>query len=203
MKNKLKCFFALILCIPVILLVGCGNKKTVELENLSYYFDNNITSTFFNPDSTRNLSLSDLTRSKPNKDLLDSYSEIKINNHSENSRTYHLYIDYIVLYVYTNEDSDEEFKLTLTIDNVIPEDKVGTEPTNKEFKETHTTTPKENSSAEFRFEVNKVIATTSGTSIVFDILETDIFNTSDDSKVTFKWLIYGLEIHAEPRAYNL
>ncbi len=202
MKNKLKKFLLIFLCIPVICLVGCGKKEVAKIKALDYYFNNSVTTSFFNPDSTRNLSLADLTLKKPNKDLLDSYSEFVIKPHSEASRTYHLYIDYIIFYVYTNESSDKEFNLYLTIENVIDENKVGTEQTDKTFKDNRVTYAKKEGSAEFRFDINKVVATTTGATIKFDIFNTEIYNTPDDKKVTFKWLIYGLEIHAEPRAYN-
>ena len=173
----------------------------MEHKKHPYYFSHEITCSFFNPDSTRNLTIENLSTKKPNKNLLDSYSEITIKSHSEVSRTYHLYIDYIIVYVYTNE-AREKFNLHLQIENVVDESKIGIEQSDKTFEEYRETNTKKDGSSEFRFNVNKVVASTTGTSIKFDILNSDIYNTPDDKNVTFKWLIYGLEIHAEPRAYK-
>lgn len=202
MKNKLKSFLLLVLCIPVIFLVSCGKSKTPELK-LDYYFNSSIATSFFNQTSTRNLTIKDLTASKPNKDLLDSYAEIILSSHSDQSRVYHLYIDYIEFYIYTNEDSEFDFDINVTIENVIDESQIGKEPEEKTFTGTYSTKPKKNKSAKYTVPVNKVVATaTDGTSIKFDILNTEIYNTPNDTEVTFRWTLYGLEIHAEARAYN-
>ena len=202
MKNKLKRVLLLFLCIPLIFFASCGKNKTAKI-NLDYYFETNIATSFFNQTSTRNLTIKDLTASKPNKDLLDSYAEIILKSHSDQARVYHLYIDYIEFYVYTNEDSEFDFNINVTIENVIDESQVGKEPEDKKFTETYSTKPQKNKSAKFTVAVNKVVANaTNGTSIKFDILNTEIFNTPNDTEVTFRWTLYGLEIHAEVRAYN-
>ena len=210
MKRKITVFFALLLCFPVLLFSGCKPKMCPAI-NASYYFDSKVDCSFFGTTSARNLTLADLEKKKPNEDYFDSYAQIMISTSSDNSRTYHLYIDYITFYVYFNESSEFDFNLKIKIPNIIDEKNVwenldDLEEKDRDYSETYSTKPKANSSSEFKFEVRRVIAVTTGTSITFDLTENnEIFKPQDQNNdgqpVTFKWFIYGLEIHAEARAY--
>ncbi len=197
MKQKLKKVFLIICCIPLVLICSCSSK-TGKID-VGYYFAESVSSTFFNSSSARSLTVSDLTRKKVNKNLLDSYCSITLEEASVVSRTYHLYIDYIVFYVYANESSEYDFNITTTIKNVVDEEKVGTETT-ETFSETYSGKPVAKKSIKFVINVNKVVANATGCSIMFDITNSEIYNTNET--VTFRWAMFGLEIHAEPRMYN-
>lgn len=200
MKNILKKFLMLVLCIPVVMLCSC-TKKTPKI-SVDYYFNNSVETSFFSNTSTRNLKISDLTAKKVNKDLLDCYSIIELDVADDNSRTYHLYIDYITFYVYTNESNENDFNIKIWISNVIDESEVGKEQQSIEpFSETYSGKPVANKSIKFKVDVNKVVATATGCAIRFDLTTCDIYNVADE-EVTFKWALYKLEIHAEPRTYN-
>ncbi len=205
MKKKLISLALLLLFVPLLFFTSCGKSKVKQLEPLDYYFDSKVACEFFNPTSTRNLTINNLIGSKPDNNLLDSYKKITISSIENNSKTYHIYIDSITFYVYTNENSDYEFNLNLKISNVVDENLIGTnlnelEDENKNYSETHSCKIKKDTSTKFTFKVNKTITGSAGTSIDFDIGNTEVYQ--NDSNYTFKWLIYGLEIHAEPRAYN-
>ena len=211
MKRTLTLIFALFLCVPMLLFTGCGTKMCDPID-LNYYFEDEINCSFFYDKRTRDLKLSDLEEEKPNTDFLDSYSQIIITSSSDNSRIYHLYIDYITFYVYFNESSEFDFNLKISIPNMVSEENVWEDPAKLEdadrtFTDTYSTKPKEKSSSEFKVEVKRVISVTTGTTITFDLTENnEIFkpqdqNNTDGDVVTFRWFIYGLEIHAEARAY--
>ena len=211
MKRYLNLLLALFLCVPILLFTGCGTKMCKTIDT-SYYFNNKINCSFFYDRNTRDLSIFDLEAKNPDKDLLDAYAQIMINTNSENARAYHLYIDYITFYVYFNESSEFDFNLKVLIPNAVEEKNVWENTENlddidKNFQDTYSTKPKANKSAEFKIKVQRVIVVTTGTSITFDLTENnEIFKPQEDMEedekaVTFKWLIYGLEIHAEARAY--
>lgn len=210
MRKKLTAIFALLLCAPLLLFTGCGTKMCKKVD-ASYYFDSKIDCSFFSDKSTRNLTLSELELEKPNEDYLDCYAQIMLSSNDDNSRVYHLYIDYITFFVYFNESSEFDFNLKIIIPNMVSEENVWAnlddlDEDAKKFEDTYSTKPKEKSSSEFKVKVGKVIAVTTGTTITFDLTQNnEIFKPNDSNNdgepVTFKWLIYGLEIHAEARGY--
>ena len=208
MKNKLKSIFVLALCLPAFLLCGC-KKKTPSID-LNYYFNQNVMCSFFGSRSSSNaLTVDCLTQKKLNTDYLDRYAEIIVSSNGGDknniTKVYHLYIDYIKFYVYTNESYDGDLVINLTISNVINVGETNLTDTDKKHISNLSMKPQAGESAEFVVDIQKVVATLSdGCSISFDILTNEIFsgNQSIDDLNTFKWMIYGLEIHAEPRAYT-
>ena len=198
--KKLKNILIVLLIIPVMLLCGCDNIKTVckAIPSVGYYFEDTVDCEIFNLPE-RETNLSNLTSSKLNKAMLDSYAQLTLT--AKSAEIYHLYIEYIYFKVYMNNSSEFDFQINFNMTNVINESDVGIAGVeDNEYSNTYTTRTIKNSIAHFKIYVNRVVASATGSKITIDILNSEIYAT--DEKTSFKWCIYDFKIYGESRAYS-
>ncbi|MBQ8424636.1 MAG: hypothetical protein IJX17_01285 [Clostridia bacterium] len=201
MIHKIKNYLIAILCIPVIFFCGCSkNKPSYDaVENLSYYFQENVECNLFKELPNKTVKLKTLTSSKLDKNsMLDAFAKITLK--ANGPEFYHMYIEYICFKVYTNETSDFELNVNIELTNAINEEDVNKiEPEDNKFETIYSCIAKKNNTAEFRVYVNRTIATTTGSTLSFNILDSEIYATDPDTN--FKWCIFDLKIHGESKAY--
>ncbi len=205
-KNILKVLCAF-LCIPIICLCGCSNKKKSKLNaiDINTYFSSTTTTTIYN-DGTTNTSKTNtenLTAEKPNKDIIDRYESFEIKANAE--WIYKMYIDYIYFYVYTSENSSSELVVNITITNAVTESEIGKElEENTKFETQTSLIPQKDGSTLCEVAINRVVATATGSTLTFDVLNSipQVFLDDNGKDNGLKWIIYGLEIHGESRAYS-
>lgn len=210
-KNILK-MLALFLLLPVLTFVGCKKSKTLPAISVSKYFQQEI--------SIKRNSLSDkgtliplissgelstLTKNKPDLNLLSQYLKFEIN--ADPVWIYKMYIQKISFYVYCNESSESLMTINLTISDVATEEAIwaATQETveSETFDSQCSFTPKANSSIKCNFEINRTVIVATGSKLTIDIEESkELFSTTTEYQSTFMWMIYGLEIHGESRAYT-
>lgn len=216
MKNTLKRLLSLILCLPVLLLVGCGSKKPSckVINDLSYYYQSTVSADIFNVVKTENdesstpgntepttltkkIELSTMTSSKLKKERADAFAALTIK--AKSAEVFHLYIEYIYFKVYTNQTSEFPLDINITVSNVIYESEVGNADVEENtFSNTYQISPKKGKSYIVKAKVGRVVATATGSQIVIDVLTSDMFAQENSS---FKWMIYDFKIYGESRAY--
>ena len=198
MKN-LKKIFVMLVIIPVMLLCGCNKFKPTckAIESLNYYFEDNIKCEIFNlPEKT--LSFDQLTSSKLDKTLLDSYAQFTLT--AKSAEIYHLYIEYIYFMVYTNEDSEYDMNIYIDISNVVKEEDIGkSDVEDNKYSNMYTCRARKNGKSVFKVYVNRTVATATGLKLTINILNSEIYAT--DEETLFRWAIYDFKIYGESRAY--
>lgn len=199
MMQKIKNYFITLLCIPIIFLCGCTKKPICEaITDLSYYYESNITCDLFKDLPDKTVNLSNLTKSKLDKSMLDSYAQITLK--AKSAEIYHMYIEYLYFKVYTNETSEFELNVNINITNAVKEEDISVqEPEDNTFTTTYSCIAKAKNTATFKVYVNRTIATATGSTITIDILESEIYATN--SETSFKWCIFDFKILGESRAY--
>lgn len=198
--KKLKNILIMFLFIPAMILCGCDDIKSNcnAVHSVEYYFEETIDCDIFNLPE-REQYLSNLTNPKVNKQMLDSYAQLTFT--AKPAEIYHLYIEYIYFKVYMNQDSEFDFQLNINMTNVINESDVGvSDVEDNEYTNMYSCKVKKNSSAVFKIYVNRVVATSTGSVLTIDILNSEIYATDEDT--SFKWCIYDFKIYGESRAYS-
>lgn len=209
MKKNLLKFFAIFLLLPAIMFVGCKNAKLPAIK-LSGYLKDEITVISYGlleSDGTlseESESLSLLTEKKAKTENLSKY--LKFTLTANPVTMYKMYVEYISFYVYCNE-SAEQMTINVTMSNLASEDDIRN-ATNQSV-ETDTAEEqvafkvKAKKSVKCTIPIKKTVATATGSTITIDIFNSrDLFSGDGENDSTFKWLIYGFEIHGEPRAYT-
>ena len=198
--KKLKKLLIMLILIPTMILSGCNNVKSTckAIPSVEYYFEDVVTCEVFNLPQ-REIYLSNITNSKLNKVMLDSYAQFTIT--AKSAEAYHLYIEYIYFKVYMTEDSEFDFNVNINMTNVIKESDVGVSGVeDNTYTNMYACKAKKNSTAHFKIYLDRVVATSTGSKITIDILNSEIYATNEET--TFKWCIYDFSIYGESRAYS-
>ena len=211
MKKILLKTLIIFLLLPMIIFVGCKDKKTLPAISVSKYFKNEITisrhGVSFDPtkphNSTDTLSL--LTQTEAKEENLSKYKEFKIN--AEPLWIYKMYIEKISFYVYCNESSESLLTINLSITDVASEDDIWNSSNENVETDTFSTqctiTPESRKPIKCNFPINRTVLGATGSTLTIDILNSlELYSSNEDNVSTFQWLIYGLEVHGESRAYT-
>ncbi len=198
MKNKLLKSLTALLCVPIILLCGCSKKSKLDTINASTYFNSAVACTVYGKEKQTSGNLSDLLAKKPNMGTIGQYTVFELKANS--AWVYKMYIDYIYFYVYTNIETESQMTINIKMTNLASENNIENPET---FEADCSLIPKKDGSILCEVKVQKVVATATGSTLTFDILDCpEIFSDSMAQDNGFKWTIYGLEFYAESRAYS-
>lgn len=203
MKKHLQKSLLALLLIPVLIFGGCGKKKLPAI-SISRYFQDTLTISRFGISETSTESVSMLTASKPNAQNLSKYTKFEFT--ATPNWIYKMYIEYISFYVYASEDSQYQMVVNLKMTDLATEQAIMSATTETVETETYeqqcNITPKKNKAIKCIFNINRTVISALGANVSIDILNSlELFAGEEDSN-TFTWLIYGLEIHGESRAYT-
>ena len=198
MKKSILKIFTLLICLPLAL-CGCSKVKSkLDTINLSVYYNNKVAATLYGKSDAIALSIGDLTSKKPKELLASSYTEFELRANA--TWVYKLYIDYIYFKVYTNLPSSE-MVINVAITNLANE--YDFENANDDFTAECSLIPEKNGSFICEVKVQKTIATATGSTITFDILNSpEVFYDDFGKEIGFKWIIYDLKFYAEHRSYS-
>lgn len=200
MKRKILNLLIAVICVPIIMFCGCSNKRSsLPKIDASVYFQSDVEVTVHNNTKTKNIELSELTSTKVDELNLDSFVELKLT--ANNSWIYKMYIDKIYFKVYTNQASNVEMIVNVSITNLADENDIS-HPSN-DFSIPCSFVPKKDGSTLCCVEVGKTVATATGCNITFDIYNSTSGTVADNegNTTSFRWLIYDLEIYGEHRTY--
>ena len=205
MKKTLLKMLVMLLLIPVMVFVGCKNSKQLPKISTSKYFKNEIKISRNGFDETSTDSISLLTQRKAKDEFLSQYTKFELN--AESVWIYKMYIESISFYVYCNESSEDQMIIDLKISDVATEDAIweSTEESveTETFSSQCTITPKARKAIKCNYEVNRTVVGATGSTLTIDILNSlELYSGDIETKSTFMWLIYGLEIHGESRTYS-
>ena len=200
MKNRLLKILMAIICIPVLLVSACSSKDSkLDTINLSTYYQEKVSSTIYGQTKKVESSLSSLTAKEPAMKEIGQYTSFTLT--ANPAWIYKMYIDYIYFYVYTNIDVATQMTINVSITNLASENDL-TNPSD-DFTADCSLIPEKNGTFLCKVKVQKVVATATGSEVTFDILNTpEVFYDEYAQENNFKWIIYGLEFHAESRAYS-
>ena len=190
-----------ILCIPVIVLCACSSKTSkLDAINASAYFEEATIYYTYNDSHSKTMTFESLLAKKPNKTLADQYIQFEVK--AIPAMIYKMYIDYIYFYVYTTKETTSEMTVNVSITNLCNE--WDFENVTDDFTADCSLIPQKDGSTRCEIKVQKVVATLAKTTTLkFDILNTtEVFKDDKNQDNNFKWLIYGLEICGESRAYS-
>ena len=205
MKKHLFKSLVIFLLLPVLILVGCKNKKELPKISTAKYFKNQVTVSRngFAEESTETLDI--LTQEKANKAYLAPYEKFTLA--AEPVWIYKMYIEKISFYVYCNETSETILTVNLKMTDLATEDAIwsATQETveSETFESQCSVEPKAFKPTKCIFEINRTVIVATGSTLSIDILNSlEIYSGDSENPSTFMWLIYGLEIHGESRAYT-
>lgn len=108
MKKILLPILAIILCLPSLILVGCGNNDNYI--NIQTYFETKVNYQIYGRSGTNEAKLSDFTGDNTNK--MDQYTSITFNGIP--SWLYKMNVEYVVFDVYSNTTTDIEMYLKIS-----------------------------------------------------------------------------------------
>lgn len=199
MKKTIKKLLSFILIIPCLFVCACSNTKTDPI-NLSGYYESPIETSILvgGLTKTKELTLDDISSKKPVTAKLDTY--LKFTFVAKSDFIYKMYIEKIEFYVYANQDASE-MTLNLAISNLADEDKLSSPET---LTKDQAIIPQKGESILVSYDINKVVATATGSAIAIDILESknNTLTDSTGNETGFKWIIHGFKIYGESRAYS-
>ena len=217
MRNKLLKTLLIFLLMPVLVFSACTkNKKMLPKINATRYFKDEITITRYvlantseeensseiNNKSTDMLSL--LTAKKANTNNLSKYISFELT--AQPVWIYKMYIESISFYVYCNEDSEYQMIIDLFMTDLADEDvilKATSEVVETEtYNEQCTILPKAKKAIKCNYKIGKTVAKVAASKLTIKLNSSEVFSGDENGNSTFMWLIYGLEIHGESRAYT-
>lgn len=198
MKKSILKLFTLLICLPLAF-CGCSKVKSkLDTIHLPVYYNNTVSCDLYGKTNSIGINLSDLTSKKPKYGLMAAYTKFELKANA--AWVYKLYIDYIYFQVYTNMDSSELI-VNVKITNLASEDDLAN-PTN-DFTAECSLIPQADESFICEVKVQKVIATATGSTITFDILNSpEVFYDNFGKEIGFKWMIHDLKFYAEHRTYS-
>ena len=198
MKKSILKIITLLICLPLAL-CGCSKVKSkLDTIHLPVYYNNTVSCDLYGKTNSIGINLSDLTSKKPKYGLMAAYTKFELKANA--AWVYKLYIDYIYFQVYTNMDSSELI-VNVKITNLASEDDLAN-PTN-DFTAECSLIPQADESFICEVKVQKVIATATGSTITFDILNSpEVFYDNFGKEIGFKWMIHDLKFYAEHRTYS-
>lgn len=204
MKKKITKFFIVLLCLPTLFFCACGNSPSnLPSINMATYYEATAKTSLYKEDRSGTINLSDLTAPNPNKDTLAPYTQIILPG--KLTWLYKMYIDCITFYVYTNEATDSEMIVNVSLTNMADENDRANVSTFK--SEPVSFKPEKDGSVFCKINVNKVIANATdpdSDSLMIDILNSVNGTVADSvgNLTSFRWTIYGLTIYGESRSYS-
>lgn len=202
MKNTLKSLFILILCLPALLFVGCGEKDSdLPSIKVTSYYEQDVTANVYGESTARTLSLTDMTASELASSTPAAYTQIQLKG--KQNWLYKMYIDCVTFYVYTNESRDTEMIVNITFSNLADENDRNNP---SKFESETSFVPQANNAVLCKIKVGKMVpsATDGDCYLKFDISNSTNTTIMDanGNVTTFKWAIYGLKIYGESRTYS-
>ena len=204
MKNKILKTLLALLILPVLILTGCKKNDPLPAIDLPTYLNNEINVMFYQMETASTQELSFVTAPELDKEKLGKYVSFEL--YANSVWMYKMYIETISFYVYTTQSSITEMIVNLSITNVADEETLKTinseEPTTDTAKEQCAFIPEANKATKCTFTINKAIAKPTGSTITIDILNSLELFDDENEETSFKWVIYGLEINGESRAYS-
>lgn len=200
MKSKLIKLLALVICVPLIMLCGCSKKSKINEVDASVYLEPTATALTYNNTKSKDLELKDLIATEVNPLNVDSFVEIKVKGN--NTWIYKMFIDKITFKVYTNNTTDVEMTIKVTITNLAEESDIQN-PKDVEFPPVSFIPEKEGSML-CTVDIDKVVAVAAKDCIItFDIYNSTTGTVADNNgaPTDFRWTIYDLSIYGEHRSY--
>ena len=204
MKKLLKSLVIFML-LPVIILVGCKKSKTLPAISIARYFKEDITISRNGIADTNTDKISILTQNKPKEENFSQYRKFTIN--AEPVWIYKMYIEKISFYVYCNESNESQMIINLEMTNLATEDAIwaATQETveSETFSSQCTLTPQARKAIKCNFEINRTVIVATGSTLSIDIENSlELYSGDAETKSTFMWQIYGLEVYGESRTYT-
>lgn len=198
MKKSILKLFTLLLCLPLAL-CGCSKVKSkLETIHLPVYYNTKVSCDLYGKSTSIGIDLDDLTSKKPKYGLIAAYTKFELRANA--AWVYKLYIDYIYFKVYTNMASSELI-VNVNITNLASESDLS--KPNDDFTAECSLIPQADESFICEVKVQKVIATATGSTITFDILNSpEVFYDDFGKEIGFKWIIHDLKFYAEHRTYS-
>lgn len=199
MKKIFTILFAILITTSTFLFSACSNG-TLKPINMSVYYNNNVSATAYKNDASnsKTLDITSLTSSKPDRSKMDKYLDFTFS--ANGSWIYKMYIDRIEFYVLSNETTSSQMTITLNITNTAKETNLSDPATHSDIKSHN---PEANIAQKYTFEINKVIATATGSKLTLDISESsELISTKNDPDNNFSWIIYDFKIIGESREYS-
>lgn len=206
MKKKLLNILLIFLILPVMVFSGC-KKSSLPAINLATYLKEDVTVKRFEYADTSTEKIGFLTKSKADTSYLAKY--LKFTLEAEPVWFYKMYVEYISFYVYCNENSDYLMTINVSISDVASEEEIANAGTNTIETETFSAdciiSPKKGKAIKCIFPINRAVVGALGSTITIDVLNSlELFSDDEEGNASsFKWLIYGLEIHGESRTYSI
>ena len=204
MKKILKTF-VIFLLLPVLVFVGCKDKKELPKIDTARYFKDKITihRNAIAESSTDSLSI--LTQEKLDNNLLSQYTKFEIN--AEPIWMYKMFIEKISFYVYCGESSETILTINLKMTDLATEDDIWASTQEnvqaESFESQCDILPEAYKAVKCNFEINRTVIAATGSTLSIDILNSiNIYSGDTENKSTFTWLIYGLEVQGESRTYT-
>lgn len=199
MKKITTLLFAIFISISALLFSGCSQSGLSPIDMSTYYKSTIETSIYKNSSSSsKSLTLDKITADSPNTSFMDKYIDFKVT--ANPSWVYKMYIEKIEFYVLTNESTESQMAVSLSVTNLAKETDTTAADT---FTELKSHVPVANSAQKYTFEINQVVAKATGSTITIDISESsEILINKNDSNSDFKWMIYGLKVYGEHREYS-
>ena len=203
MKKILLKTLAIFLLLPVLVFVGCKSKSLPSI-SISRYFKEKITVSRHNFAESSTEKISILTQSKAKDEYLSPYTKFEIN--AQPLWIHKMYVEKITFYVYCNETTETQLTLNLKMTDLADEDDIWSSTdenvSTSTYEEQCTVSPKAYKSIKCTFEINKTVVPATGSTITINVDSLEIFSLNENGESTFRWLIYGFEVHGESRAYS-
>lgn len=202
-KNILKSL-VIFLLLPVLIFVGCKDSKSLPKITASRYFKDKITISRHGFAETSTDSLSLLTQKKAKKQNLSAYTKFEIN--AQPIWIYKMYVQKISFYIYCNETTETQLTINLKMTDLASEDDIWASTEENisvsDYEEQCSVAPKAYKSVKCTFEIGKTVVMATGSTITINVDSLEIFSLDENGESTFRWLIYGFEVHGESRAYT-
>lgn len=199
MKKFIAIIFISIFIFSLPLLTSCANN-TLPSINMSTYFKKEITASIItsNVTTSRTLDLSILTNSDSNHSRMDKYLDFKIT--ANPSWIYKMYVEKIEFYVLTNQDTNDQFTITLNMSNLAKENNISNI---ESYNDTLSRDLKAYKAQKYTFVINQVVASSTGSVINIDISESNhLLISQNNQNNDFKWMVYDFKIYGESREYS-
>lgn len=205
MKKNLLKSLVIFLLLPVLILVGCKDKKELPTISTAKYFKNKVTVSRNGFADASSETLDILTKEKADKAYLAPYTKFELS--AEPVWIYKMFIEKITFYVYCNESSETILTVNLKMTDLATEDAIwsATQETveSETFESQCSVEPKAFKPIKCVFEINRTVIVATGSTLSIDILNSlEIYSGDAETKSSFMWLIYGFEVHGESRAYT-
>lgn len=187
-KKVLMAVFAIVLCLPAVLLAGCGKDKSLNLER---YFEKSVSYNVYNVGSGKG-KLSDYTGDEAVQ--TNQFSRTQFTGIS--SWLYRMKIEYIEFDIYSTKDVDN-FEIFISITNMVNGDETLTSGSRTHITDAIALSLKEGKHIHAKVKIDDIVADNSATTtLAFYLSDTSYFRTNGQD-TGFKYSIYNLKIFGE------